>query len=61
LHDVVHTTVSVLSGDCCKVFLLHMMYEQGRRKQSADCQARLDVDGEAANNSCAKCAPKFWT
>ena len=34
---------------------------QGRRKQSADCQAQLDDGGEAANNSRTKWATKFWT
>ena len=34
---------------------------QGRRKQSVDGQAQLDVGGEDANNSRAKCAAKFWT
>ena len=34
---------------------------QGRRKQSADGQAQLDVGGEAANNLRAKCAAKIWT
>ena len=27
IAQVVHTTASVLSGDCCKVFLLYRMYE----------------------------------
>ena len=31
-----------------------MNTDQGRRKQSPDGQAQLDVDGEAVNNSCAK-------
>ena len=31
------------------------------RKQSADGQAQLDVGGEAAKNSHAKRAAKFWT
>ena len=34
---------------------------QGRRKQSPDGQAQLDVGGEAVNNSCAKRAAKIWT
>ena len=34
------------------------MVLQGHRKQSADGQAQLDDGGEAANNSCAKCAAK---
>ena len=33
----------------------------GRRKQSADGQAQLDVGGKAVNNLCAKRAAKFWT
>ena len=32
---------------------------QGRRKQSPDGQAQLDVGGEAVNNSCAKRAAKI--
>ena len=42
--------VTALSEDIC-------MDYQGRRKQSADGQAQLDVDGEVANNLRAK----FWT
>ena len=34
---------------------------QGRRKQSPDGQAQLDVGGEAVNNSRAKRAAKIWT
>ena len=34
---------------------------QGRRKQSPDGQAQLDVGGEAVNNSRAKLAAKIWT
>ena len=34
---------------------------QGRRKQSADCQAQLDGGCEAVNNSRAKRSAKFWT
>ena len=34
---------------------------QGRRKQSPDGQAQLDVGGEVVNNSRAKLAAKIWT
>jgi len=34
---------------------------QGRRKQSVDGQAQLDVGGEAVNNSRTKRTAKFWT
>ena len=34
---------------------------QGRRKQSPDGQAQLDVSGEGVNNSRAKHAAKIWT
>ena len=34
---------------------------QGRRKQSPDGQAQLNVGGEAVNNSRAKRAAKIWT
>ena len=34
---------------------------QGRRKQSPDGQAQLDVGGEAVNNLRAKRAAKIWT
>ena len=34
---------------------------QGRRKQSPDGQAQLDVGGEAVNNSRAKRSAKIWT
>ena len=34
---------------------------QGRRKQSPDGQAQLDVGGEGVNNSRAKLAAKIWT
>ena len=34
--------------------------KQGHWKQSMDGQAQLDVGGEDANNSCAKCVAKFW-
>ena len=34
---------------------------KGRRKQSADGQVQFNVGGEVVNNSCAKCAAKFWT
>ena len=34
---------------------------QGRRKQSPDGQAELDVSGEVVNNLRAKRAAKFWT
>ena len=37
------------------------MYRQGRRKQSPDGQAQLDVGGEVVNNSRAKLAAKIWT
>ena len=33
---------------------------QGRRKQSPDGQAQLDVGGEVGNNSCAKRVAKIW-
>ena len=34
---------------------------QGRRKQSPDGQAQLDVGGEAVNNSRTKRAAIIWT
>jgi len=40
---------------------LNVFTGQGRRKQSVDGQAQLDAGGEAANNSHAKYAAKFWT
>ena len=38
-----------------------MHIAQDRRKQSPDGQARLDVSGEAVNNSRAKRVAKIWT
>ena len=35
--------------------------QQGRRKQSPDGQAQLDVGGEVVNNSRAKRTAKIWT
>ena len=44
------------------VFRLSLqLARQGRRKQSPDGQAQLDVGGEAVNNSRAKRAAKIWT
>ena len=37
-----------------------ILLQQGRRKQSADGQAQLDVCGEAVNNSRSKRAAKIW-
>ena len=44
--------------ECCSVSSLQ---RQGRRKQSPDGQAQLDVGGEAVNNSRAKRVAKIWT
>ena len=41
--------------------MLSTMLTQGRRKQSPDGQAQLDVGGEVVNNSRAKRAAKIWT
>ena len=41
--------------------LTYMITKQGRRKQSPDGQAQLDVGGEAANNLRSKLAAKIWT
>ena len=43
------------------VAIMYGLCVQGRRKQSADGQAQLDVSGEVANYSRAKRAAKFWT
>ena len=45
------------SGPC---YLVRALW-QGRRKQSPDGQAQLDVGGKVVNNSRAKRAAKIWT
>ena len=42
-------------------FRILVHYVQGRRKQSPDGQAQLDVGGKVVNNLRVNRAAKFWT
>ena len=72
LHRPWQVITSVKTTSCCLLMaaqMLNLIFKvtcivstlQGRRKQSADSQAQLDVGGKAINNLRAKCAAKFWT